>query len=460
MKRNLLLVFLEDTNDWVGPLGGHPDAHTPTMDALGAMGTVFDAAYCNSPACSASRASALYSRMPWDTGVYTNKQYFSDFAAPSDGRSLIETIRAAGYTTHCAGKIFHFWPNNNDHIHRPDQSDFNAAFWDAFYEPPGDPRLQASKSVRTGGLGHGSDFGVDTEGRADRDEHSARWLKERIKPKDEGQLWALGLNRPHLPFYARPEFFDRIPEDVALPPGYPEAAFDPHSQTTREMLPAPGKRLARLNQRVGEVLHENGEYLTFLRSYLAAISYADHIFGTLVVDLEEKGLLETTTIVLCSDHGWQLGEKLAFRKFTLWERALRIPLIVVDDRLKPGRFQSPVTLADLAPTVCSLLDIERPHHFDGRPLLGASAEAPAEFALSSWAVDTESNTKLALSARSANHRLIQYWNGDAELYDHRVDPFEHNNLLKGRDMAEVSRQNHELSRMTATLNEVRANAFL
>ena len=33
-KPNVLMICIDDLNDWVGFLGGHPDAVTPHMDAL------------------------------------------------------------------------------------------------------------------------------------------------------------------------------------------------------------------------------------------------------------------------------------------------------------------------------------------------------------------------------------------------------------------------------------------
>ena len=56
---NVLLICVDDLNDWTGFLGGHPGAITPNMDALATRGRNFTNAHCDVPVCSASRASVM-----------------------------------------------------------------------------------------------------------------------------------------------------------------------------------------------------------------------------------------------------------------------------------------------------------------------------------------------------------------------------------------------------------------
>ena len=103
--KHLLFISIEDLNDWIAPLGGHPDAVTPNMQRLAASGVLFANAHCAAPVCSPSRTATMFSRFPWETGHYTNAaKWFHEF--PGDGRtSLIGRLRAAGYTTIGCGKI-------------------------------------------------------------------------------------------------------------------------------------------------------------------------------------------------------------------------------------------------------------------------------------------------------------------------------------------------------------------
>lgn len=59
--RHLLLVSIEDLNDWIEPLGGHPDAKTPALQKLASSGAMFLKAFAAAPACSASRTATLFS---------------------------------------------------------------------------------------------------------------------------------------------------------------------------------------------------------------------------------------------------------------------------------------------------------------------------------------------------------------------------------------------------------------
>ena len=60
---NVVFILCDDLNDYVGYLGGHPQARTPHLDSLAATGTAFLRAYSNNPICAPSRSSFL-------TGIY------------------------------------------------------------------------------------------------------------------------------------------------------------------------------------------------------------------------------------------------------------------------------------------------------------------------------------------------------------------------------------------------------
>ena len=67
---NVLLLSVDDLNDWVGVLDGHPQAKTPSIDALAARGVLFRNAHCQAPVCNPSRASMMTSLYPATTGIY------------------------------------------------------------------------------------------------------------------------------------------------------------------------------------------------------------------------------------------------------------------------------------------------------------------------------------------------------------------------------------------------------
>ena len=69
---NVLFIAVDDLNDWVGHLGGHPQAKTPNIDRLASKGVSFTRAYCSAPLCNPSRVSLLTGILPSNSGVYGN----------------------------------------------------------------------------------------------------------------------------------------------------------------------------------------------------------------------------------------------------------------------------------------------------------------------------------------------------------------------------------------------------
>jgi len=139
-------------------------------------------------------------------------------------------------------------------------------------------------------------------------------------------------------------------------------------------------------------------------------------------------------MVLWSDHGYQLGEKQAFHKFTPWERSMHVPLMVAGPDITAGIVDEPVSLVDMAPTVMRIAEQEIPDQFSGQdlsPLIYDTKGETRGYANGVW-INTQGTTKdyrMVLTSRTKEHRYIFYWDGSEELYDHRVDPYEHTNLL-------------------------------
>ena len=58
-KPNVLMIAIDDMNDWVGAMGNHPDIQTPNIDRLAASGVLFNNAHCQFPVCGPSRTSVF-----------------------------------------------------------------------------------------------------------------------------------------------------------------------------------------------------------------------------------------------------------------------------------------------------------------------------------------------------------------------------------------------------------------
>ena len=66
---NVLFISVDDLNDWIGPLGGHPQSITPNIDGLARRGVTFTRAYCQAPSCNPSRTSLMTGLRPSTSAI-------------------------------------------------------------------------------------------------------------------------------------------------------------------------------------------------------------------------------------------------------------------------------------------------------------------------------------------------------------------------------------------------------
>ncbi len=69
-RPNVLMIVLDDMNDWAGCLHTQQDVQTPSIDRLAENGMLFTNAHCAAPVCNASRVATLTGRQPGSTGIY------------------------------------------------------------------------------------------------------------------------------------------------------------------------------------------------------------------------------------------------------------------------------------------------------------------------------------------------------------------------------------------------------
>ncbi|MFL5259824.1 MAG: sulfatase-like hydrolase/transferase [Hyphomicrobiales bacterium] len=280
------------------------------------------------------------------------------------------------------------------------------------------------------------DFGVSPLG-MEADHAVAGWARTKMvhRLSRGGQFIALGLYRPHLPTVVGQQWFDKYPDPLALPPGFfPGAGSVQENRKDKRDLPITAHNRHFGHETFGTELEVDHEYQPFLRSYLASISFADHQVGRLLQAYEEGSFGANTYIVLWSDHGWELGEKLKFQKCTLWERALRVPFIIAGPGIPSGsRIDQPVSLIDVYPTIAEIAGLPKPAHCDGKSLLprlmGAVGDSPSAGAWSMWTNAPKEPLRIYQTVRTANWRLIDYGMNELELYDHGDDPYEWNNIV-------------------------------
>ena len=432
-RPDVLFIAIDDLNDWVGVLGGHPQAKTPNIDALAARGMVFANAHASAVICNPSRTSLMLGLRPSTTGIYENESNWLDHEHLADLPTIPRYFRDHGYRTLGAGKIYHA------HTYRIDAfSGYqDARAWDAFY-PSFERQLpdEVGPPVRPAN-GNPIHIGFDwsnvvADDRAMGDGQVAAWISELlIEPTDRPRFVAAGIYRPHLPWYLPQAYFDAHPlPDIVLPTVLIND-LDDVSEIGREF--EQGAFMPPLD--IHEWVVEADKWGEGVQAYLASVTFADAMVGQIVDALDRSGRAGNTIIALWSDHGWHLGEKQRWRKHTLWEESTRVPLIFVAPGVTaPGsRSERTVSLIDLFPTLAELAGIETPGHLEGTSLVPLLRNPDLEW--NSPAISTHHFGNHAV--RNERYRYIRYYDGSEELYDHDADPNEWHNLADDPDYADA-----------------------
>ena len=107
-KPNVLFIAIDDQNDWIGYLGGHPMVKTPHIDRLAKRGTAFTNAHCQAPLCNPSRTSLMTGLRPSTTGIYGLSPWFRNVPEFKNLVTLPQYLKQqGGYKTYSTGKIYH-----------------------------------------------------------------------------------------------------------------------------------------------------------------------------------------------------------------------------------------------------------------------------------------------------------------------------------------------------------------
>lgn len=398
-RPNVLFLAVDDLNDWIGALAGHPQTVTPNIDGLARQGVNFRRAYCQAPMCNPSRASLMTGLRPTTSGVYQNSDLWRD--ALPDAVTLPQYFMKNGYAVLGGGKTFH--GSQND-----------AASWQAyrnfggFVHPPNTPVNKIPNA------GHFDWSPIDVPDEETAGTRLAMWASEFLRREHKQPFFlACGFYRPHLPWYAPKKYFDKFPEgSINLPPVLENDLDDVPKSAMR-------------SQRDHDNVTSTGQWKKAVASYLACINFADANVGRVLDAFQRSPHLENTIVVLWTDHGWQLGEKRQWRKFTLWERSCHVPMMMTAPGVtKPAQqCERTVELLDIYPTLVDLCGLPEKTGLDGRnlrPLLRDPAAAWDKPAITSLGPDKT-------SVRTERWRYSRYPDGE-ELYDHANDPNEWRNL--------------------------------
>lgn len=454
---NILVIAVDDLNDWIGALNGHPgmDIQTPNIDRLAESSLLFTKAQTPAPACAPARIAIMTGVHPSRSGMMHNVGGDGAIWRKSEALRDVETLeqffKNRGYTTLGGGKLYH--------SQAPPWTTFSQvepANWDFYYPSPyltHPHQIRPPDEViypegvdnrnRPGGMPGWWTWGpIDAPDEKMADYHLVDWASYELR-RQHGKPFFLvaGIWKPHDPFEVPRKYFDMYPlENIVLPEAKEDDLEDAFDH---------GRRA------IHRWVLQNDQWKQIVQAYAASISFADAMVGRLLAALEGSAYADNTIVVLWGDHGMHMGQKENFEKFTLWEASTRVPFMI----RAPGvtrsgsRSDQPVSLLDLYPTLAALAGFEIPEHVDGTSLIPQLKDPDARrgpvvssyrFDFGRFHMGAPAGPEVGHAVRSHDYRYIYYVDtGLEELYDHRSDPEEWNNSAYRPENAEIVREHRQ-----------------
>ena len=415
---NLLFILSDQHQAAAMGCAGHPLVQTPHLDSLAAAGTRFSNAYTNCAICVPARASLA-------TGRYVHAIGNWDNGLPYDGAipSWMHRLRAQGTTIDSIGKLHfrggdHGFTNEIEPLHVVDGI--------------GDP----ASGIRDGSISRDWRPGIEEAGPGDSTyqqydirnrDNAIKWLRQHAA--DE-QPWALFLSfvTPHPPFFAPPDTYALYAHDeIDMPPQWHDATWSRHP--AYEYM----RRFFSSEQPYAEAtirrLHA---------AYYGICTFLDAQIGAVLAALDALQLRDSTRIIYSSDHGEHLGARGIYGKFTMYEEAAAVPLILAGPDVPAGKVtHTPVSLVDCHPSVLQAL---------GCPAQAADSELPGESLWELAASPDRERTVFAeyhaIGSRNAFYMLcdrqrkyIYHVDAPPQLFDLHDDPNEIKDLAQTPDAA-------------------------
>ncbi len=407
-RPNVLLIAIDDLNDWIGCLDGHPDTLTPNLDRLAGNSLLFTNAHSQGTMCNPSRISILWGMRPSTTGFYDNYhqvRYEPEFLERYI--SLPRYFEKHGYKTLSMGKVFHVGTPPQFQIEGESPRNWLRGLDVRHHEKP-DPW-------------HASwDFGPQDYDESEFVDYViADWAVDQLgRQHDEPFFLAVGFYRPHVPFFPPSGVYDSF-EQAALP-AVEDRDWDDIPKAARALT------MSNVNIPTHDWFeeNENERWKQAVHAYLACIRWVDTQMGRVLAGLEQSSYASNTIVLLFSDHGYHLGEKQRWSKFSLWERTTRVPLMIHVPEGVRGWTHKPVELLSIYPTLVELCGLPNNPDVEGASLAPLIRNPDAPW--SHVAVSTLGQNNHAV--RDGRWRYIRYADGAEELYDHDRDPNEWENL--------------------------------
>jgi iduronate 2-sulfatase len=420
---NVLFITIDDLRNDLGALGVNY-IQTPNLDALADQGRLFSRHYVHVPTCGSSRAALLRGKRA-DTPQYLPNTAIRDTHEEWAQESLPAIFQQHGYQTLSLGKITHY-PGGSTGEGWAEGPEELPGVWDRSWVPDspwetpedmmhgyanGEPRDRGESPTWESYEGPDNSY---PDGWVADD--AVKTLRE-LASGEEPWFFAVGFFKPHLPFAAPQKYFDLYdPYDIPEPDDteIPSAPSSWHGS---------GELMNNYGRHPGDPNTDRSYARQLRHAYAAATTYVDAQVGKVLDELQELGLQQNTIVVIWSDHGFALGEQGIWGKHSLYEVALKAPMMITYPGInQPGVVSNAVVeTVDLFPTLTDLAGLPEPDGLHGESLRNQLEQPDANSekgAVAHW-------TRGQSSIRTDEWRLIVHRPEEEiegfELFDFRAD---------------------------------------
>jgi iduronate 2-sulfatase len=423
-RPNILFITIDDLNNDLAALGVE-HVHTPHLDVIAAQGRLFSRHFVAVPSCGPSRAALMRGMRPTDEAHLGNNAMLLTHEHWAH-RSLPAWFRTHGYTTLSLGKVTHY-PGGLTGAGWAEGPEELPGAWDRAWVPES-PWATPEDMMHGYANGRPRDRGVSPTWEAydgPDEAYPDAWVAtdairtlESLGSTDQPWFFAVGFFKPHLPFAAPRRYFDLYdPGVIPLPRdtvGHPSpSSWHPS-----------GEMMSNYGQHPADPRGDEAYARQLRHAYAASTSYVDAHVGRVLEALDRLGMSQNTIVVIWSDHGFALGHQGIWGKHSLYEAALKSPLIIrVPGMNQPGAVSHAVVeTVDLYPTLTDLAGIPTPDALHGRSLRPQLENAAAPSSRPAFAFFNPGQT----SVRTEEWRLIMHRRADevrgVELFDFRAHP--------------------------------------
>ena len=429
-KPNIIFILTDDQRfDSLG-YAGNDMIHTPEMDRLAREGVYFENALVTTPICSASRASIFSGRYErahrYTFGPDPLRPEFVEDSYPN-------LLKKAGYYSGFIGKFG---------VNIPDSESLFDEY-DSFYvqdeeDRPGyynvDKKLDGETVHLTRYAGQKALEFIETA------------------PSDKPFVLSLSFNAPHAHDESEQQYFwqDEVAhlyQDMTMPD--PAQGSDEYFDRLPEAV-RNGFNRARWFWR-----YDTPEkYQHSVKGYFRMLAGIDLEIAKIRNKLVAEGLDDNTVIIFMGDNGYFLGERQLAGKWLMYDRSIRVPLMIYDPRVKQHRDISDMALnIDVTATILDLAGVAVPVGYHGEslvPIITGESDSLSRNAVLIEHLWEFENIPPSEGVRTDEWKYFRYVEDYSieELYNLREDPEETINLANETDHQE------RLESLRATFNHL------